>query len=142
MKTSYKTSDKKKKATGDCTTWTGRFALKNVGMNVSEILTPFKEAFVGTPKVVHAAFKGVDEITAGHAFLQDDEFVYEKKANVEDYSIFNRKEYYTHGVMFNLYGTPTRMKIVDHVEHAFDELVDLMVGDGGRYGLYGVTTDI
>jgi len=132
----------KKKKLGDCFQWTGRFALYNSKSDPSEILTPTNEKFYGVPKVIHAVFKDSQGLIVSHAYLQDEKFVYEKLSNRKKYKVIDITTYYKEGLLFKINGEPVKMKLDSFAEHTFENLVDLMVKDGGNFGRYGIESDL
>ena len=127
---------------GDCFVWTGRFAIKNLSLQASKMLSPIKSKFFGTPKVIHAVFKNENTgETVGHAFLQDDKYVYDKISNKNKYRVVEIHSYYKEGLAFDKYGKEIKLKIVSIIEHSFKDLFQLMFDDGGKFGKYGIKTD-
>lgn len=115
------------KATGDCYYIAGQFAMNN-------LFTPKKIDYIGTPYLVHAEVQGqgrLENIRYGHAWIEDDIFVYDFSNNRE---LKIPKDFY-----YSL-GNVDTTNPVKYRKYTFEEARRKMV-DTGNYGCWDLEVE-
>jgi hypothetical protein len=122
----YEMGGKIKKGKGDCYYVAGQFAMG--------ALSPKKIKYIGTPYIVHAEVQGqgkVSDIRYGHAWVEDDELIYDFSNNRE--IVFPKQLYYAIGDIKT--DNPKKYR-----KYTFDEARKKMV-ETKHYGCWDLEVD-
>jgi hypothetical protein len=133
--------DKSEKiATGDCFVWTGKYAINNFNKVSPQFISPTGNPLTGNPLIIHASFKILYKpITIAHAFLEDDNLVYDKAGR--KYVVSRKSDYYAKKHKFKAGSEIFVTKIKEFKKYTCKELYDLMVAGGHKFQKFGIETD-